>query len=129
MAHMRCEYIDIEEAMDMYNLDIEECRSTSLEKQYNPMHHLVTLEPPEEVCIGNNIQKRETTFQISIKNLQIKIHSNALMDTGATRSCMNYSTAYKLGKDQIKQFNEMQVVGVDSSDLGAVGTLRCTITI
>ena len=27
MAHMRCEYIDIEEAVDMYNLDIEECRS------------------------------------------------------------------------------------------------------
>ena len=27
MAHMRCEYVDIEEAVDMYNLDIEECRS------------------------------------------------------------------------------------------------------
>ena len=26
MAHMRCEYIDIEEVVDMYNLDIEECR-------------------------------------------------------------------------------------------------------
>ena len=27
MAHMRCEYVDIEEAGDMYNLDVEECRS------------------------------------------------------------------------------------------------------
>ena len=27
MAHMRCEYVDIEEAVEMYNLDIEECRS------------------------------------------------------------------------------------------------------
>ena len=27
MSHMRCELIDIEEAVDMYNLDIEECRS------------------------------------------------------------------------------------------------------
>ena len=27
MAHMRCEYIDIEEAVEMYNLDVEECRS------------------------------------------------------------------------------------------------------
>ena len=27
MTHMRCEYIDIEEAVDMYNLDVEECRS------------------------------------------------------------------------------------------------------
>ena len=58
-------------------------------------------------------------------SLQIDIDSNALMDMGATRSCMNYSTAYSLGKDQIKQFNTMQVVGADGSDLGAVGTISC----
>ena len=28
MAHMRWEYADIEEAVEMYNLDVEECRST-----------------------------------------------------------------------------------------------------
>ena len=27
ITHMRCEYADIEEAIDMYNLDVEECRS------------------------------------------------------------------------------------------------------
>ena len=27
ITHMRCEYADIEEAVDMYNLNIEECRS------------------------------------------------------------------------------------------------------
>ena len=27
ITHMRCEYMDIEEAMEMYNLDVEECRS------------------------------------------------------------------------------------------------------
>ena len=27
MSHMRCELVDIEEAVDMYNLNIEECRS------------------------------------------------------------------------------------------------------
>ena len=27
MTHMRCEYVDIEEAVEMYNLDVEECRS------------------------------------------------------------------------------------------------------
>ena len=27
MSHMRCELVDIEEAVDMYNLDLEECRS------------------------------------------------------------------------------------------------------
>ena len=93
------------------------------------MHYLMTLEPPEEVCVINNIQKRGTTFPISIRNLQKTIDSNALMDTGATRSCMNYSTAYRLGKDQIKQFNTMQVVGADSSDLGAVGTISCKISL
>ena len=58
----------------------------------------------------------------------MKIDSNALLDTGATRSCINYSTAYKLGKNHIKQFNTMQVVGADGSDLGAVGTLNCKIS-
>ena len=81
------------------------------------------------MCVINNIQKRGTTFPVSIKNSQTRIDSNALMDTGATRSCMNYSTAYKLGKDHIKQFNTMQVVGADSSDLGAIGTLQCKIMI
>ena len=73
--------------------------------------------------------KGGTTFPISMRNQQTKIDSNALMDTGATRSCMNYSAAYKLGKDRIKQLNTMQVVGADGSDLGAVGTLECKITI
>ena len=27
MSHMRCELVDIEEAVDMYNLEVEECRS------------------------------------------------------------------------------------------------------
>ena len=27
MSHMRCKLVDTEEAVDMYNLDIEECRS------------------------------------------------------------------------------------------------------
>ena len=27
ITHMRCEYTDIEETVEMYNLDVEECRS------------------------------------------------------------------------------------------------------
>ena len=42
---------------------------------------------------------------------------------------MNYSTMYKLGKDQIKQFNTVQVVAADGSDLGAVGILSCKISL
>ena len=77
----------------------------------------------------NDIQNRGTTFPVSIQNKQARIDSNALMDTGATRSCMNYNTAYKLGRNNIKLFRTMQVVGADGSDLGAVGTLQCKITI
>ena len=51
------------------------------------------------------------------------------MDTGATRSCMNYISTYKLGKGQIKQFNTTHVVGADGSNLGAVGILNCKIMI
>ena len=86
------------------------------------MQYLTILEPPEEVCVINNIQKRGTTFPVSIKNAQKSIDSNVLMDTGATRSCMNYNTAYR-------QFNTMQVVGADGSDLGAVGTITCKISL
>ena len=28
MSHMRCKLVDTEGAVDMYNLDLEECRST-----------------------------------------------------------------------------------------------------
>ena len=63
ITHMRCEYADIEEAVEMYNLDVEECRSARLEKQYNPTQYLMTLEPPKEVCMINNIQKRVQHFQ------------------------------------------------------------------
>ena len=93
------------------------------------MQYLKTLETPEEVCIVNNVQKRGTTFPVSIQTAQNIVDSNASMDTGATRSCMNYSMAYKLGNDQIRQFNAMQVVGADGSDLGAVGTINCKIRI
>ena len=77
----------------------------------------------------NNIQKRGTTFPASIKNIHKSVEASILMDTGATRSCMNYNTAYKLGKEQIKQFKTMQVVGADGSDLGAVGTITCRISL
>ena len=77
----------------------------------------------------NNIQKRGTTFPVSIQNKQTRIDSHALMDTRATRRCMNYSMAYKMGKNCIRQFKTMQVVGADSSDLGAVGMKECKIMI
>ena len=68
-------------------------------------------------------------FPVSIQNKQAHMDSNALMDTGAKRSCMNYSTAYKMGKNCIRQFETIQVVGADGSNLGAVGTIDCKVMI
>ena len=58
-----------------------------------------------------------------------KLEHNALLDTGATRSCMNYKTTHQIGKGKIKLYNKMQVVGVDGSDLGVVGEIRCNIEV
>ena len=42
---------------------------------------------------------------------------------------MNYKTAYQIGKERIKPYNKMQVVGADGSDLGAIGEIRCNIEV
>ena len=53
-----------------------------------------------------------------------KLEYNTLLDTGATRSCINYRTAYQIGKGQIKPYNKLQVVGADGSDLGTSSKLE-----
>ena len=42
---------------------------------------------------------------------------------------MNYKTAHEIGKGKIKPYNKMQVVGADSSDLGAVGEICCNLEV
>ena len=49
------------------------------------------------------------------------------MDTGATRSCMNYNTYLKLKQVKLQTENTPPVVGADGSDLGAAGTIQCTL--
>ena len=61
-------------------------------------------------------------FPVSIQYKQTRIDSNALMDTGVTRRG-------EMGKNCVRQFETMQVVGADGSNLGAVGTIECKITI
>ena len=51
------------------------------------------------------------------------------MDTGAGKSCMNYATFEKV-QGTLKQIGEhCKVVGADGSDLGAMGTVECEITL
>ena len=66
---------------------------------------------------------------MKIKGLRVQSEYNALLDTGAAKSCMNYKTAYELGRDKIKPFSQMQVVRTDVSDLGAIGKLQCNISL
>ena len=43
------------------------------------------------------------------------------MDTGATRSCMNYNTFMKLGNNNLRQQGTPTVTPADRSNLGAIG--------
>ena len=78
---------------------------------------------------NTHIQKKGTTFPISIRGIKEHHECDALLDMGATKSCINYTTAIKLGKEKIKTLNTTQVVGVDGSDLGVVGNISCEIQV
>ena len=58
-----------------------------------------------------------TTFPVTI-NLQVKV--NALYDTGATRSCMNYDI-FNLGLDLDDKPGPPHVRTPSGTDMGAVG--------
>ena len=49
------------------------------------------------------------------------------MDTGATRSCMNYNTFMKLGTGSLRQKGTPTVTVADGGNLGAIGITTCKI--
>ena len=51
MDNFNCEYDDVVEAVDLYNLDVEECTTAWLPYKYEPDNYFVSNEPPEEICI------------------------------------------------------------------------------
>ena len=66
-----------------------------------------------------------TTFPVSI-NLQVKI--NALYDTGAARSCMNYDTFFSLGLD-LDDKPAPCVRTASGTDVGTIGFATLTFAI
>ena len=52
---------------------------------------------------------------------------NSLMDTGATRNCMNYNTFMKLGNGNLRQQGTPTVTAADGGNLGAIGITTCKI--
>ena len=77
----------------------------------------------------DNLQTRGTTFPITFKTRKEQSELDALFDTGATRSCINYDTYNKLKLNNLKTSYTPTVVGADGSSLGAVGTARCELSL
>ena len=93
-----------------------------------PDNYFVSNEPPEEICIVDEFQRRGTTFPLNIETRQKTLQFFALMDTGAMRSCINYNTFRKLNV-QLTQREVPKVIGADGGDLDSMGTVQLTLGI
>ena len=83
-------------------------------------------EPTEEICVVDEFQRRGTTFPINNDTKDRKLQFFVLMDTGAIRSCINYSTFSKLNV-QLSPKEVPKVIGVDGGDLGSMGSVELTL--
>ena len=75
----------------------------------------------EQVVIGT---KRGTTFPIDIQGSKC----NALIDTGATRSCIS-EAYFKTLPQNLKGLHRVAVRSASGSSLAPVGFLTCNITL
>ena len=78
--------------------------------------------------MNNDVQKRGTSFPIFFPDSKDpETIWDSLMDTGATRSYMNYSTFMKLGNGNLRQKGTPTVTAADGGNLGAIGITTCKI--
>ena len=91
--------------------DITSCQLEILDK--NNLHHT------EEVIIGS---EQGTTFPTKIGTTMC----NALIDTGATRSCMSEKYYKKLQLAKIHLLQNVNVKSATGSNLAPVGLVHCT---
>ena len=74
------------------------------------------------------MQKKGTSFPIFFPDSKDpEIVWDSLMDTGATRSCMNYNMFMKLGNCNLRQQGTPTVTAADGGNLGAIGITTCKI--
>ena len=74
------------------------------------------------------MQKRGTSFPIFCPDSKDpEIVWDSLMDTGVTRSCMNYNMFMKLGNSNLRQHGTPMVTVADGGNLGAIGITTCKI--
>ena len=72
----------------------------------------------------NEYQRRGTTFPVAIKTNGNYEHTFALMDTGASRSCINYTTFLKIRNPRWSTRSTPRVFTADGSDLGSMGIVQ-----
>ena len=70
-------------------------------------------------------KKTGTTFPITFNNNQ---NYNALYDTGASASLINYSAYVSLGKDLDTGY-QLFIKNISGEDMGTLGQVTCTFTI
>ena len=83
----------------------------------------------EEICyINNDVQKRGTLFPIFFpESKDLETVWDSLIDSGATRSCMNYDMFIKIGNGNLRQRGTPTVTAADGGNLGALGITTCKI--
>ena len=93
-------------------------------KHYTPDDYLVTTEPEEELCIVNEYQRRGTSFPVVVRTNGDYEHSFALMDTGASKSCISYKMFLRIKNPKWSSKPAPRVFTADGSDLGSLGRIN-----
>ena len=75
----------------------------------------------------NEYQRRGNSFPVAVKTNGTYKHSFALMDTGASRSCISYATFLKVKNPKWSTKPVPRVFTADGSDLGSLGRIDLQI--
>ena len=89
----------------------------------NPENYFLSTEPNEEICVVDEYQKRGTSFPVAVRTNGHFEHCFALMDTGASRSCISYKMFLKIKKPKWSSKSIPRVCTADGSDLGSLGRI------
>ena len=135
---------DIAEAIDIYKTlgnetfygpkeedpaDQQEQPKQWLPTQYAPENYFTTIHtsaPRQLDCFTIALGKKTgTTFPITFNNKQ---NYNALYDTGASASLINYSAYVSLGQNLDTGYQPF-IKNASGEDMGALGQVTCTFTI
>ena len=98
-------------------------------KGYLPEEYLQVIAEQEEICyINNDVQKRGTSFPIFFpESKDPETMWDSLIDSGATRNCMNYDMFIKIGNGNLRQRETPTVTAADGGNFETLGITTCKI--